>query len=92
MNKQTMSFPNRSDTNRSVQLQKQARSLKFWKNCTIRVAKTKAMISFAVTPKLICVFVFAYADCWFSHEAAHIKTLAGPGFFKDLFFQDSLII
>ena len=25
-----MWFPNRSDTNRSVQLQKQARSLKFW--------------------------------------------------------------
>ena len=23
------------------------------------------------TAKLICVFVFAYADCWFSHEAAH---------------------
>ena len=23
--------------------------------------------------KLICVFVFAYADCWFSHEAAHFK-------------------
>ena len=22
--------------------------------------------------KLICVFVFAYADCWFSHEEAHI--------------------
>ena len=21
--------------------------------------------------KLICVFGFAYADCWFSHEAAH---------------------
>ena len=33
-----------------------------------------ALISFAVTAKLIliCVFVFAYADCWFSHEAAHI--------------------
>ena len=28
--KQTMWFSNRSDTNRSVQLQKQARSLKFW--------------------------------------------------------------
>ena len=28
---------------------------------TIRVAKTKALISFAVTAKLICVFVFAYA-------------------------------
>ena len=27
----------------------------------IHVAKTKALISFAVTAKLICVFVFAYA-------------------------------
>ena len=42
--------------------------------CTIRVAKTKALISFAVTAKLN-VFVFAYADCWFSHEAAHILRL-----------------
>ena len=38
----------------------------------MQVAKTKALISFAVTAKLICVFVFAYADCWFSHGAAHI--------------------
>ena len=37
------------------------------RNFTIRVAKTKALISFAVTAKLICVFVFAYADFWFSH-------------------------
>ena len=37
--------------------------------------KTKALISFAVTAKLICAFVFAYADCWFSHEAAHLMTL-----------------
>ena len=28
--KPTMWFPNRSDTNRPVQLQKQARSFKFW--------------------------------------------------------------
>ena len=42
--------------------------------------KTKALISFAVTAKLICVFSFAYADCWFSHEAAHLLTL--------LLFQD----
>ena len=60
-----MWFPNRSDTNQAVQSQKQARSLKFSsyverRNCTIRVAKTKALISFAVT------------DCWFSHEVAHI--------------------
>ena len=36
------------------------------------VAKTKAMISFAVTAKLICAFVFAYANCWFSHAVAQI--------------------
>ena len=36
------------------------------------MAKTKALISFAVPAKLICVFGFAYADCWFSHEAAQM--------------------
>ena len=36
-------------------------------DCTIRVEKTKALISFVVTVKLIWVFVFAYADCLFSH-------------------------
>ena len=45
------------------------------RNCTIRVAKTKALISFAVTAKLICAFVFAYADCWFSHGKAQILKL-----------------
>ena len=33
-----------------------------------RVAKTKALISCAI----ICVFVFAYAVCWFSYAAAQI--------------------
>ena len=42
---------------------------------SIYVAKTKALISFAVTAKLICVFVFAYAKCWFSHDAAHMSNL-----------------
>ena len=41
------------------------------RDCTIQVAKTKALISFAVTSKLICVFVFAYAKIRFSHVAAH---------------------
>ena len=36
------------------------------------VAKTKALISFAVTAKLICVVDFVYAKFWFSHGAAHI--------------------
>ena len=38
--------------------------------CTIRVVKTKVLISFAVTSKLICAFVFAYADFWFSHDVS----------------------
>ena len=37
-------------------------------------AKLKVLISFAATAKLICVFVFAYANRWFSHEVAHIGT------------------
>ena len=39
---------------------------------SIYVAKTKALISFAVTAKLICVFVFAYAKRWFSHDVAQL--------------------
>ena len=47
--KPTMWFLNRSKTNRSVQAQKQARCLKYFgfkkkRKCTIRVAKTKALI------------------------------------------------
>ena len=63
---------------------KHSRQLKAWnfgfkkkRNCTFRVAKTKALISFVVTAKLICIFVFAYADCWFSHVVAHMSSLRG---------------
>ena len=38
----------------------------------MRMAKTKAQISCAITAQLICVFVFAYAKHWFSHDVAHI--------------------
>ena len=48
-------------------------------DCTIYVAKTKALISFAVTAKLICVFVFAYAKSRFSHDAAHFESLTDNG-------------
>ena len=72
MRKSTVWFLNRSDTNQAVQPQKTARSLKFQiseeEGLTLRVAKTKALISFAVTAKLICVFVFAFANCWFSRD------------------------
>ena len=42
------------------------------RECTICVAKTKVLISGAVTARLICDFVYAYADCWFSYAAAQI--------------------
>ena len=34
--------------------------------------KFKTPFITAVTANLICAFVFAYADCWFSHAVAHI--------------------
>ena len=43
------------------------------RDCTIRVAKTKVLISFVVIAKLICAFVFAQAFCWFSYAVAHIE-------------------
>ena len=58
-----------SDTNQAVQLLKMARGLilyfvVFWKKryCTIQVAK------------LICVFVFAYANRWFSRRGSYEKS------------------
>ena len=39
------------------------------------MAHTKALISLAVTVKLICVFVFAYTKSWFSHNEAHFLLL-----------------
>ena len=38
--------------------------------------KAKALISFAVTAKLFCAFVFAYADYWFSHAVARLKLIS----------------
>ena len=76
MGKPTLWFLTRSDKNRAVQSQKQARSLKFWilveEDLYYPSSENKGLISFAVTAKLIYVFVFTYADCWFSHEAAHL--------------------
>ena len=42
------------------------------RGCTIRIAKTKALISNSVTAKMICVFVFAYTKSRFSHDDARI--------------------
>ena len=51
-------------------------------DCTICVAKTKALISFAVTAKLICAFVFAYAKSRFSHDMAHFSFNKSISFMK----------
>ena len=48
MRKQTFWFPTWPDTNQAVQLQKMARGLKFRILKVEGVAKTKALISFAV--------------------------------------------
>ena len=37
------------------------------------VVKTRDLIRFTFTAKLICALGFAHADCWFSHEVAHIN-------------------
>ena len=69
-----MWFPNRSETNWSVQAQKRARSLKF------RV-KVEEVLYYPSSENKGADqldqlrgyrFVFAYADCWFSHEAAQM--------------------
>ena len=71
-------FPTWSDTNQAVELQKMAQGLAILDLgsrgivLSISVAKTKVLISFAVTAELICVFVFAYTKRRFSHDAAHM--------------------
>ena len=45
--------------------------------------KTKALISFAVTAKLICVFVFAHAKSRFSHDGAHLLSVQLYHYFHD---------
>ena len=71
-----MWFPNRSDTNQAVQSKKPARTLKLWieeeEEVYYLCSEKKTLISFAVTAKLISVFVFANAKCWSSHEAADL--------------------
>ena len=61
MKKPTMFIQNRSDKD------KMARSL----NCRI-LEEEGLYYPCTVTEKLICAYVFAYANCWFSDAAAQI--------------------
>ena len=48
------------------------------RNCTIHVTKTKALISFAVTAKLICAFVFRICNNpVFSRRGSYVFQLCG---------------
>ena len=77
MGKPKFWFPTWSDTIQAVQLQKMDRGLKFWTETVegsyyLDVVITKALISFAVTANLICVFVSRICKLLFSHDAAQI--------------------
>ena len=65
------------DINQHVQPQKKVRDQRFWIHKVEELyhpcSEKKALISFAVTAKLICAFAFAYANNWGSHAMAHIK-------------------
>ena len=62
-----------------------------YRDCTIRVAKTKApLISFAVTAKLICVFVFAYTKSRFSHKETQIVVVEKVSKIIDLILHNFL--
>ena len=54
------------------------------------MAKTKALISFAVTAKLICVFVFAYAKSRFSRDAAQILLYLSPDTYLEILLEVNL--
>ena len=65
-------FPTWSDTNQALQLQKMARGLKF------QIKKEEGLYFLCSENKgadQICVFVVAYAKCWFSHDAAQISLI-----------------
>ena len=78
MRKPTIWVPTRSDRNRPVQSQKmvslEAGNFKFKKKKDFTLcSKNKGADQLAATVKLVCAFVFAYANCWFSVAAAHLN-------------------
>ena len=99
--KSTMWFPNRSDTNHAVQAQKMDRDWKFWLYKVEELYYTCSENKVAAQLRSYCEadlrLCFHIADCWFSHEAAQIRTvtylplindmndnLYGPKFVPDL--------
>ena len=69
--KPTIWVPTRSDTNRPVQSQKMVRGWKFWIWKLEELYYQSSENKGADQLRSICTFVFTFADCWFSHAAAH---------------------
>ena len=62
----------RSDTNKAVKSQKQARCLKFCVFVQEELYCPSSENKDAFTGQLICAFEFVYADCWFSDAASQL--------------------
>ena len=54
--------------------------------------KTKALISFAVTANLICVFVFAFAKSWLFHDEAQFRIGFQDFSMKHMLCNDQIIL
>ena len=65
-------FSTLPDTNQRRWLEAGNRGFRKYKDCKIYAAKTKALISCAITVQQICAFVFAYAKTMFFHKEAQI--------------------
>ena len=71
-----MWFSTRPDINRPVQAQKQARNLKFWSLVEEELyypsSENKGADQLRGYREADLRLCFRHADCWFSHEVAHI--------------------
>ena len=88
LRKMTDVEPQREKTGHRSRLKAWNFGFKKKRNGTILVAKTKALISFAVTAKLICAFLYAKAKIWFSHAAAQLLIAFFPQQFIESCVQD----
>ena len=71
--------PGPTQTNKSVQPQKIARNLKFWIQKVEELfdpcSENKGADQLRSSCEAVCAFVFAYADCWFSHAVAKLALI-----------------
>ena len=79
MGKPTLWFLNGSDTNRAVQTRKMVRDWKLYYPCSENKCADQLRSYCEADLRLS----FAYADCLFSHAAAHILNMIRPRNFSE---------